>query len=71
VVCFPPLVPWESVDYFVNMVGRMRTIGIDEFVLYWPQAWRREPRELTVFNEITGAVIPAMRAAEDPARLDT
>jgi hypothetical protein len=59
------------VDYFVNMVGRMRTIGIDEFVLSWPQAWRREPRELTVFDEITGAVIPAMRAAEDPARLDT
>lgn len=39
-VCFPPLTPWESADYFEDMVGRYRTIGIDEFVLYWPQSWR-------------------------------
>jgi alkanesulfonate monooxygenase SsuD/methylene tetrahydromethanopterin reductase-like flavin-dependent oxidoreductase (luciferase family) len=70
VVCFPPLVPWESVDYFTDLVGRMRTIGIDEFVLYWPQAWRQDPRERAAFDEITSAVIPSMRAAEDPARLN-
>jgi hypothetical protein len=23
-VCFPPLIPWESVDYFCDMVGRQR-----------------------------------------------
>ena len=39
-VCFPPLTPWQSVAYFEDMVGRFGEIGIDEFVLYWPQNWR-------------------------------
>ena len=61
VVCFPPLTPWESVGYFTQMVGRLREAGIDEFVLYWPQTWREQPREEAVFEEVTHAVIPAMR----------
>jgi hypothetical protein len=36
VVCFPPLTPWESSGYFTDMVGRFRSVGVDEFVLYWP-----------------------------------
>jgi hypothetical protein len=43
------------------MVGRFRQIGIDEFVLYWPGAWRDEPREETVFREVTATVIPRLR----------
>ena len=61
-VCFPPLTPWQSVQYFTDMVGRFRQIGIDEFVLYWPQTWRDQPNEQTVFDEVTHTVIPAMRA---------
>ena len=60
-VCFPPLTPWESADYFTDMVGRLAGIGVDEFVLYWPQTWRSAPHEEAVFDEVTGNVIPAMR----------
>jgi alkanesulfonate monooxygenase SsuD/methylene tetrahydromethanopterin reductase-like flavin-dependent oxidoreductase (luciferase family) len=62
VVCFPPLTPWESVDYFVDMVGRLRESGTDEFVLYWPQSWRQQPSELRVFEEVANTTIPALRA---------
>jgi hypothetical protein len=62
VVCFPPLTSWQSVPYFTDMVGRFRRIGIDEFVLYWPQAWRDRPSEQTVFDEVTHTDMPAMRA---------
>lgn len=51
-VCFPPLMPWESVEYFEDMVGRYRAVGIDEFVLYWPREWRDEPREDEVFEHV-------------------
>ena len=57
-VCFPPLAPWESVEYFQDMVGRYREIGINEFVLYWPQNWREAPREDLVFEELARDVIP-------------
>lgn len=60
-VCFPPLTPWESPDYFSDMVGRFHAVGIDEFVLYWPQAWREEPREGAVFDEVARTVIPRLR----------
>ncbi len=50
-VCFPPLTPWESTDYFSDMVGRFRAIGIDEFVLYWPGSWRDRPED-DVFREV-------------------
>ena len=43
IVCFPPLTPWQSPQYFADMVGRFREIGIDEFVLYRPRAWRDGP----------------------------
>jgi alkanesulfonate monooxygenase SsuD/methylene tetrahydromethanopterin reductase-like flavin-dependent oxidoreductase (luciferase family) len=62
VVCFPPLTPWESPQYFADMVGRFRQIGVDEFVLYWPGAWRDEPREEEVFREVTATQIPRLRA---------
>ena len=51
-VCFPPLTPWQSVEYFVDMVGRFVEIGIDEFVLYWPRTWRDAPGEDAVFEEV-------------------
>jgi alkanesulfonate monooxygenase SsuD/methylene tetrahydromethanopterin reductase-like flavin-dependent oxidoreductase (luciferase family) len=63
IVCFPPLTPWESTDYFTDMVGRFRDVGIDEFVLYWPGTWRDEPRGEAVFQEVTNTVIPQLRAA--------
>ena len=62
-VCYPPLTPWESPGYFTDLVGRFRAIGIDEFVLYWPQTWRAEPHGPAVFDEVTSTVIPQMRAA--------
>ena len=62
-VCFPPLTPWRSVEYFQDMVGRFREIGIDEFVLYWPQTWEAAPREETVFEEVITTVMPRLRAA--------
>ena len=63
VVCFPPLTPWESVEYFTDMVGRFAEVGIDEFVLYWPQSWRDQPAEDAVFEEVAATVIPRLRAA--------
>jgi alkanesulfonate monooxygenase SsuD/methylene tetrahydromethanopterin reductase-like flavin-dependent oxidoreductase (luciferase family) len=69
VVCFPPLTPWESADYFTDLVGRLQGIGIDELVLYWPETWRRQPGEWKVFDEVTGAVIPALRSAHGIADL--
>jgi alkanesulfonate monooxygenase SsuD/methylene tetrahydromethanopterin reductase-like flavin-dependent oxidoreductase (luciferase family) len=61
-VCYPPLTPWQSVEYFHDMVGRFGEIGIDEFVLYWPQAWRDAPAEEAVFEEVATTVMPQMRA---------
>lgn len=63
VVCFPPLTPWESTEYFTDMVGRFSGVGIDEFVLYWPGTWRDEPRGKAVLREVTTRVIPQLRKA--------
>jgi alkanesulfonate monooxygenase SsuD/methylene tetrahydromethanopterin reductase-like flavin-dependent oxidoreductase (luciferase family) len=63
VVCFPPLTPWESTEYFTDMVGRFSGVGIDEFVLYWPGPWRDEPRGKAVLREVTTRVIPQLRKA--------
>ena len=63
-VCFPPLTPWHSVEYFRDMVGRFGEIGIDEFVLYWPTTWREAPDEVAVFELITTTVIPQLRASQ-------
>jgi alkanesulfonate monooxygenase SsuD/methylene tetrahydromethanopterin reductase-like flavin-dependent oxidoreductase (luciferase family) len=60
-VCFPPLTPWESVEYFRNMVGRFGGIGIDEYVLYWPQHWRSAPHEDAVFEQVAREVMPELR----------
>jgi hypothetical protein len=43
-------------------VGRFSEIGIDEFVLYWPQTWKAAPREEAVFEEMTTTVMPRLRA---------
>jgi alkanesulfonate monooxygenase SsuD/methylene tetrahydromethanopterin reductase-like flavin-dependent oxidoreductase (luciferase family) len=63
IVCYPPLTPWESADYFVDMVGRFGEMGMDEFVLYWPRNWRDAPHEDAIFEEVTTTVIPELRAA--------
>lgn len=61
-VCFPPLTPWESSEYFRDMVGRFAdAAGIDEFVLYFPEEWRAAPLEWTVFEEVAGQVMPELR----------
>jgi len=54
--------PWQSVEYFQDTVGRYSDIGIDEFVLYWPQTWGEAPREEAVFEEVTATVMPRLRA---------
>ena len=42
------------------MVGRMREVGIDEFVLYWPQTWRLAAEyEQQVFERVTSETITA------------
>jgi alkanesulfonate monooxygenase SsuD/methylene tetrahydromethanopterin reductase-like flavin-dependent oxidoreductase (luciferase family) len=61
-VVYPPLTPWESVEYFRDMVGRYGEIGIDEFVLYWPRKWRDAPHEDAVFEEVAREVMPALRS---------
>ena len=53
--------PWESAEYFRNMVGRYAGIGIDEFVLYWPRTWRDEQREDRMFEQVCAVVIPGLR----------
>lgn len=59
IVCFPPLTPWQSVQYFTDMVGRFRSIGIDEFVLHRPGSWRDEPPTAeVVFQSVIETVIP-------------
>lgn len=60
-VCFPPLTPWDSVGYFGEMIEHYNEIGIDEFVLYWPQTWRELAREDSVFEEVTQELMPAVR----------
>jgi alkanesulfonate monooxygenase SsuD/methylene tetrahydromethanopterin reductase-like flavin-dependent oxidoreductase (luciferase family) len=60
---FPPLTPWESVEYFRDLVGRYGRIGIDEYVLYWPRAWRDVPHEERVFEQVCAEVLPALRGA--------
>jgi hypothetical protein len=67
-VCFPPLTPWESTGYFGDMVGRYRDLGIDEFVLYWPQNWREAPHEDEVFEEVCAELIPTLRQDEPRTR---
>jgi alkanesulfonate monooxygenase SsuD/methylene tetrahydromethanopterin reductase-like flavin-dependent oxidoreductase (luciferase family) len=64
VVCFPPLTPWKSVEYFHDMVGRFRAMGIDEFVLYLPDPSRAEQQEWAVLEEIASSVLPALRAGQ-------
>jgi alkanesulfonate monooxygenase SsuD/methylene tetrahydromethanopterin reductase-like flavin-dependent oxidoreductase (luciferase family) len=62
-VCFPPMRPWDSVEAFVDLVGRYRSIGIDEFVLYWPRTWDPEAsHEDGVLEDVMVSVVPDLRA---------
>jgi alkanesulfonate monooxygenase SsuD/methylene tetrahydromethanopterin reductase-like flavin-dependent oxidoreductase (luciferase family) len=67
VVCYPPLTPWESAEYFLDMVGRLRAIGVDEFVLYLPESWRAKPAEWDVFELVATTHMPVLRGAPAPA----
>ena len=67
VVCYPPLTPWESAEYFLDMVGRLRAIGVDEFVLYLPEAWRAKPAEWDVFELVATTHMPVLRGAPERA----
>ena len=67
VVCYPPLTPWESAEYFLDMVGRFRAIGMDEFVLYLPESWRAKPAEWDVFELVATTLMPGLRGATEPA----
>ncbi|MGA9161372.1 MAG: LLM class flavin-dependent oxidoreductase [Actinomycetota bacterium] len=58
---FAPLTPWESTEYFPDMVGWYGAIGIDEFVLYWPKTWRDAPHEDPVFERVCADVLPSLR----------
>lgn len=60
-VAFYALTPWESVEYFRDMVGRYSEIGIDEWVLYWPRTWRDTPHEDRVFEQVCAETIPSLR----------
>lgn len=60
-VCFPPLRPWSSPGYFEDMVGTYSGIGIDEFVLYWPQFWSHDPREDTTIEVVAKEIIPRLK----------
>jgi alkanesulfonate monooxygenase SsuD/methylene tetrahydromethanopterin reductase-like flavin-dependent oxidoreductase (luciferase family) len=60
-VCFPPLTPWASVDYFEEMVGSYGEIGIDDFVLYWPRRWRDLPYEDAVFERVASESMSRLR----------
>ena len=61
-VCFPPLTPWRSTEYFEDMVGRFRDLGIDEFVLYWPGSWPDDHASDEVFQEVASTVISRLRS---------
>ena len=66
-VCYPPLTPWESVQHFVDMIGRYRELGIDEFVLYWPNAWREHSRRNHRIRNHRGRDDPRTTARSDVA----
>jgi hypothetical protein len=56
--------PWASAQAFTDMVGRYQSVGIDEFVLYWPGTWDpRASEEDTVFEHVMSDVVPGMKAA--------
>jgi hypothetical protein len=45
------------------MVGRLRAIGVDEFVLYLPESWRAKPAEWEVFELLATTLMPVLRGA--------
>jgi alkanesulfonate monooxygenase SsuD/methylene tetrahydromethanopterin reductase-like flavin-dependent oxidoreductase (luciferase family) len=71
VVCFPPFTPWESEEYFVDMVGRFTMIGTDELVLYLPESWRARPSEWAVMDAVAATHMPALRGGDAQAATPT
>src|SRR5207249_8364359 len=67
-VVFPPLHPWDSVGAFTDLVGRYGEVGIDEFVLYFPQNRRDAPHEDAVFERVASDAIPGRRGGETLSR---
>jgi alkanesulfonate monooxygenase SsuD/methylene tetrahydromethanopterin reductase-like flavin-dependent oxidoreductase (luciferase family) len=61
VVCFPPLTPWESSEYFLDMVGRFSASGTDEYVLYLPGSWRERPADWEVLESVATTHLPSLR----------
>jgi hypothetical protein len=56
--------PWASTEAFTDMVERYRSIGINEFVLYWPRTWdSRASQEDTVFERVMSDVAPGLKAS--------
>jgi hypothetical protein len=54
--------PWASTGAFTDMVGRYQSIGINEFVLYWPRTWdSRASQEDTVFEHVMSDVAPGLK----------
>jgi hypothetical protein len=55
--------PWTSADAFTDMVGRYGSVGIDEFVLYWPRTWDAAAGdEDAVFEDVMANVAPGLKA---------
>ena len=54
---------WAATGAFTDMVGRYQSIGINEFVLYWPRTWdSRASQEDTVFEHVMSDVAPGLKA---------
>jgi hypothetical protein len=68
IVCFPPLTPWDSPEYFLDMVGRFQAIGVDEFVLYLPESWRPKPSECDLFELVATTHMPSLKQGGGDAR---
>ena len=53
---------WAATGAFTDMVGRYQSIGINEFVLYWPRTWdSRASQEDTVFEHVMSDVAPGLK----------
>ena len=50
---------YTSIDRFEETAGRIRELGMDELVLYYPP----DPRQLATFERIATDVLPRLRAA--------
>jgi alkanesulfonate monooxygenase SsuD/methylene tetrahydromethanopterin reductase-like flavin-dependent oxidoreductase (luciferase family) len=56
ILVYSPLDPWESIEAFRSIVGRYRTLGFSEFILYWPH-----DHQMRILERAATEVIPALR----------